>query len=101
MDRLASSSNAASSSAVASGSADRDAAPVELRSSLLRVLGIRNGVLGVAQDRVEMVLKQALPVMGGMASQNVLNLADSVMVGRLGTSCVAAASRGKRRSARR
>ena len=90
MDRLASSSNAASSSAVAAGSADRDAAPVELRSSLLRVLGIRNGVLGVAQDRVEMVLKQALPVMGGMASQNVLNLADSVMVGRLGTSRVAA-----------
>ena len=49
-----------------------------------------DGVLGVAQDRVEMVMKQALPVMGGMASQNVLNLADSVMVGRLGTACVRA-----------
>jgi MATE family multidrug resistance protein len=34
-------------------------------------------------------MHQALPVMGGMASQNVLNLADSVMVGRLGTACVA------------
>lgn len=58
-------------------------------SSLLRALGVTDGVLGVAQDRVEMVIKQALPVMGGMASQNVLNLADSVMVGRLGTACVA------------
>ena len=58
-------------------------------SSLLRALGVTDGVLGVAQDRVEMVMKQALPVMGGMASQNVLNLADSVMVGRLGTACVA------------
>lgn len=37
-----------------------------------------------------MVTKQALPVMGGMASQNILNVADSVMVGRLGTACVAA-----------
>ena len=58
-------------------------------SSLLRAFGVTDGMLGVAQDRVEMVMKQALPVMGGMASQNVLNLADSVMVGRLGTACVA------------
>ena len=45
--------------------------------------------LGVSKDRVETVMTQALPVMGGMASQNVLNLADSVMVGRLGTEAVA------------
>jgi len=59
------------------------------RSSVLRLLGITNGMLGVSQDRVETVMHQALPVMGGMVSQNVLNLADSVMVGRLGTACVA------------
>ena len=66
-----------------------DIAP-EPKSNFLRSIGITNGVLGVSQDRVEMVAKQALPVMGGMASQNVLNLADSAMVGRLGTACVAA-----------
>ena len=66
-----------------------DIAP-EPKSRFLRSIGITNGVLGVSQDRVEMVAKQALPVMGGMASQNVLNLADSAMVGRLGTACVAA-----------
>ena len=48
------------------------------------------GMLGVAPERVQQVMRQALPVMGGMASQNVLNLADTVMVGRLGTACVAA-----------
>ncbi len=47
-------------------------------------------VLGVPGDRVEKVLAQALPVMGGMASQNVLNLADAAMVGRLGTAVVVA-----------
>ena len=66
-----------------------DIAP-EPKSKFLRSIGITNGVLGVSQDRVEMVARQALPVMGGMASQNVLNLADSAMVGRLGTACVAA-----------
>ena len=66
-----------------------DLAP-EPKSKFLRSIGVTNGVLGVSQDRVEMVARQALPVMGGMASQNVLNLADSAMVGRLGTACVAA-----------
>jgi putative MATE family efflux protein len=55
----------------------------------LQFFGVKNGLLGVSQPRVEEVMHQALPVMGGMASQNVLNLADSVMVGRLGTACVA------------
>ena len=76
----------ATTSEVSSSISSVDAPP---SSSLLRALGVTDGVLGVAQDRVEMVMKQALPVMGGMASQNVLNLADSVMVGRLGTACVA------------
>ena len=66
-----------------------DIAP-EPKSKFLRSIGVTNGILGVSQDRVEMVARQALPVMGGMASQNVLNLADSAMVGRLGTACVAA-----------
>jgi MATE family multidrug resistance protein len=76
----------ATTSEVSSSISSVDAPP---SSSLLRALGVTDGVLGVKQDRVEMVMKQALPVMGGMASQNVLNLADSVMVGRLGTACVA------------
>ena len=84
-DRLVSADASASASA-ASSTSSIDAPP---SSSLLRALGVTDGVLGVAQDRVEMVMKQALPVMGGMASQNVLNVADSVMVGRLGTACVA------------
>ena len=74
--------DASTSTSTASSTSSIDAPP---SSSLLRALGVTDGVLGVAQDRVEMVMKQALPVMGGMASQNVLNLADSVMVGRLGT----------------
>ena len=77
----------ATTSEVSSSISSIDAPPSSSR--LLRALGVTDGVLGVKQDRVEMVMKQALPVMGGMASQNVLNLADSVMVGRLGTACVA------------
>ena len=77
-----------SSTDTAAENEDEDVSAVP-PSSLLRALGVTDGLLGVAQDRVEMVMKQALPVMGGMASQNVLNLADSVMVGRLGTACVA------------
>lgn len=49
---------------------------------------------GVPRARVDKVLDQALPVMGGMASQNVLNLADAAMVGRLGTAAVAAVGLG-------
>jgi|TARA_B110000003_G_scaffold221662_1_gene221699 MATE family multidrug resistance protein len=51
-------------------------------------------VVGVPSERVTAVLDQALPVMGGMASQNVLNLADAAMVGRLGTASVAAVGLG-------
>ena len=60
-------SQPSTSPSASSAASDTDA----FRSNLLRVLGITDGVLGVAQDRVEMVMKQALPVMGGMASQNV------------------------------
>ena len=60
-------------------------------------VGLGRGVgalVGVPSARVEQVLDQALPVMGGMASQNVLNLADAAMVGRLGTASVAAVGLG-------
>ena len=35
----------------------------------LQFFGVKNGLLGVSQPRVEEVMHQALPVMGGMASQ--------------------------------
>ncbi|NIV76137.1 MAG: MATE family efflux transporter, partial [Gammaproteobacteria bacterium] len=36
------------------------------------------------------ILRLAVPVMGGMVSQTVLNLVDTAMVGRLGTTPLAA-----------
>ena len=71
---------ASSAEAEAAAAAAAGATPAKGPSTLRR-MGVTNGLLGVSQERVEMVMKQALPVMGGMASQNVLNLADSVMVG--------------------
>lgn len=41
-------------------------------------------------DRNREVLKLALPIIGGMVSQNLLNLADAWMVGSLGPSALAA-----------
>ncbi|TXH03081.1 MAG: MATE family efflux transporter [Nevskiaceae bacterium] len=41
-------------------------------------------------DRSREVLKLALPIIGGMVSQNLLNLADAWMVGGLGPSALAA-----------
>ncbi|MDX1570714.1 MAG: MATE family efflux transporter [Xanthomonadales bacterium] len=45
-------------------------------------------------DRRRPILEIALPIMGGMASQNVLNLVDAAMVGRLGDVALAAAGMG-------
>ena len=59
-----------------------------------RRMKVISNLVGVPSDRVDKVLNQALPVMGGMASQNVLNLADAAMVGRLGTASVAAVGLG-------
>ncbi|NQD35401.1 MATE family efflux transporter [Permianibacter sp. IMCC34836] len=42
------------------------------------------------RDRSQQILHLTLPVMGGMISQNVLNLVDMYMVGRLGPTAVAA-----------
>ena len=50
--------------------------------------------VGVPMTRVTMVLSNALPVMGGMVSQNVLNLVDAAMLARLGTVAVAAVGLG-------
>lgn len=44
----------------------------------------------VDATRVRRILGLALPIMGGMLSQNVMNLADTAMVGRLGKESLAA-----------
>ena len=46
------------------------------------------------RDRRKMIWGIALPIMGGMMSQNVLNLVDIGMVGRLGDSALAASGIG-------
>lgn len=45
-------------------------------------------------DRRRALLALALPIIGGMASQNILNLVDIAMVGRLGTTALAATGIG-------
>jgi putative MATE family efflux protein len=46
------------------------------------------------QGRRRQILHIALPIIGGMASQNVLNLVDAAMVGSLGDAALAAAGMG-------
>jgi len=46
------------------------------------------------RDRRRALLALALPIIGGMMSQNILNLVDIAMVGRLGTQALAAAGLG-------
>ena len=41
-------------------------------------------------DRRKLVYGLALPIVGGMVSQNVLNLVDTAMVGTLGDAALAA-----------
>jgi len=45
-------------------------------------------------DRARRVLALALPVIGGMVSQNILNLVDTAMVGTLGNAALAAVGIG-------
>jgi len=45
-------------------------------------------------DRRRRILSLALPIIGGMASQNVLNLVDTAMVGTLGAASLAAVGMG-------
>ncbi|MCH9684258.1 MAG: MATE family efflux transporter [Deltaproteobacteria bacterium] len=46
------------------------------------------------RDRVRQVLVIALPIIGGMTSQNILNLVDTGMVGTLGDEALAAVGTG-------
>lgn len=46
------------------------------------------------RDRVRKVLAIALPIIGGMTSQNILNLVDTGMVGTLGDEALAAVGTG-------
>jgi len=46
------------------------------------------------RDRRRALLTLALPIIGGMMSQNILNLVDIAMVGRLGTQALAAVGLG-------
>ncbi len=46
------------------------------------------------RDRRKAIWAIALPIMGGMMSQNVLNLVDIGMVGRLGDAALAATGLG-------
>ncbi len=46
-------------------------------------------VLGVPGDRLHAIAAIALPIVGGMISQNILNIVDTLMVSRLGAAHVA------------
>jgi putative MATE family efflux protein len=46
------------------------------------------------RSRIRTILALALPIIGGMASQNVLNLVDTAMVGYLGAPALAAVGMG-------
>ncbi len=46
------------------------------------------------KDRIKTIVLFALPIIGGMASQNVLNLVDTAMVGVLGSTALAAVGLG-------
>ncbi len=48
----------------------------------------------LSRPRLTRVLGLALPIMGGMVSQNVLNLVDTAFVGRLGETALAAVGMG-------
>ena len=48
----------------------------------------------VSGPRLRRILTLALPIIGGMVSQNVLNLVDTAMVGTLGDAALAAVGLG-------
>src|SRR5688572_24617070 len=51
-------------------------------------------MLGSDNARLRRIVTLALPIVGGMLSQNILNVADVLMVSRLGPSAVAAVGIG-------
>ena len=48
----------------------------------------------ISKSRIKDILRLALPIIAGMSSQNLLNLVDVAMVGRLGTAPLAAVGLG-------
>jgi MATE family multidrug resistance protein len=50
--------------------------------------------LNVDSERLNRILTLALPIIGGMVSQNLLNIVDTAMVGNLGNSALAAVGLG-------
>lgn len=48
----------------------------------------------IEKPRLRRIMTLALPIIGGMTSQNVLNLVDTAMVGRLGNAALAAVGLG-------
>ena len=50
--------------------------------------------IAVSRDRLRQILHLALPIIGGMVSQNILNLVDTAMVGTLGAPAVTAVGMG-------
>jgi putative MATE family efflux protein len=58
---------------------------------LSRILGV---LQNLDRDRRRRILALALPIIGGMVSQNVLNLVDTAMVGTLGAAALAAVGMG-------
>lgn len=68
------------------------------RGSPGRPLGAPARVLaaatGVARERLRRILGLALPIVGGMVSQNVLNVVDAAMVGRVENATAALAGVG-------
>ncbi len=46
------------------------------------------------RERIKIILGLALPIIGGMLSQNILNLVDTAMIGVLGTPSLAAVGAG-------
>ncbi len=51
-------------------------------------------LFGIERKRLSTILALALPIIGGMESQNVLNLIDTLMVGRVGADALAAVGMG-------
>ncbi len=60
----------------------------------MNALAARVHSLFPSKDRRGQIWRIAVPIMGGMMSQNVLNLVDIGMVGRLGDSALAATGIG-------
>lgn len=46
--------------------------------------------MALSRDRIKTIFSLSLPIIGGMVSQNILNLVDTAMVGHLGDNALAA-----------